>query len=152
MILKELQEALRLAEEKVQRAEEEREWAVEETQRAEEERQLAVEKAQFLEEESRASNLAEYLRGSHMLLCETLKCIERDPHKTTKGKTAKPDNKIRPNRMEPWDDFPGDQTRVFDLMLKEHAERKYPRMFESKVCSVPISSLSIYLSNFGSLP
>ena len=138
MILKELQEALRLAEEKVQRAEEER--------------RRAVEKAQFLEEESRASNLAEYLRGSHMLLCETLKCIERDPHKTTKEKTAKPENKTRPNRMEPWADFPKDQTRVFDLMLKEHAERKYPRLFESKVCSVPTSSLSIYLSNFGSLP
>ena len=90
-----------------QRTEEEKQRAEEEKQRAEEEKQRAENATRY----TRKTTLHECLTASHELQASIV--VETDKSLTTKGSTSIK-NKLYPQTLRSWDDFPEIHQRLFD--------------------------------------
>ena len=90
------------AQEEEQRRREEAERAQEEEQRGRQEAERAREEA---EEKTRKTTLPEFLNACHAHLYSGL-AVQTDATLSTRGDPTNANNKIRPERIQAWEDFP----------------------------------------------
>jgi hypothetical protein len=112
-----------------QRKREAAEQAQKEEQRRREEeqhRREAAEQAQKrAEETTRKTTLPEFLDACHNHLHSGL-TVQTDATLSTRGDPANANNKLRPNKLLQWDDFPAQQAAVWDeLMGSDFASERH---------------------------
>ena len=125
-----LQEQLRLA---IQRADEADQRAERERQRAKEavaERNLANERAEEAEQRTRKTTLTEYLDFCHTYLFQSIS-IQTDKSLSTQGDITSPKDKLRPNRLYPWNDFLAIQKDTQERLQLVYTDYNKQRIFES---------------------
>lgn len=104
----------------------------EEQQRREEEQRLREEeqrRREQVEATAQASNLPEFLEQCHDL--HTSIKVVTDKSLTTQGDVTKPDNRLYPKRILPWQDFDSSQAAVW-VRIGEDSELAPRRWFPSR--------------------
>jgi hypothetical protein len=98
--------------------EEQREREEEQRRREEEQRRReAAEKAQVRAEEStRKTTLPEFLDACHNHLHSSL-TVQTDATLSTRGDPANANNKLRPEKLLLWEDFPAQQASIWDELM-----------------------------------
>ena len=105
-----------------ERAQEEEQRRREEEQRRREEAERAQEKA---EKKTRKTTLPEFLNGCHVHLYSGL-TVQTDATLSTRGDPTNANNKIRPESIQTWEDFPVQQEAIWnelmgsDFILERH--------------------------------
>ncbi|OCK78448.1 hypothetical protein K432DRAFT_427263 [Lepidopterella palustris CBS 459.81] len=94
--------------EEAERAQEEARRAQEEAERAQEEERRRRERA---EEKTRKTTLPEFLDACHTHLYSGL-TVQTDRTLSTHGDPANANNKMRPERIVAWEDFPAQQEAI----------------------------------------
>ncbi|OCL01491.1 hypothetical protein AOQ84DRAFT_434837 [Glonium stellatum] len=108
--------------EEAEHAQEEAERAREEAERAQEEAEQARERA---EEKTRKTTLLELLDACHAYLYSGL-TVQADATLSTRGDPTNANNKIRPESIHTWEDFPARQEAIWndlmgsDFVLERH--------------------------------
>lgn len=104
MEVEELKELLLAEQQGRRKAEEEKQKAQEEKWKAEEEKQKLEEEKQKVDEEIQESTLTEYLSLCHEHLSESIS-VQTDKSLSTQGDPSNADGKLRPDYLQPWEDF-----------------------------------------------
>jgi hypothetical protein len=142
--IQEMQELLRIAEQRAEEAErgrqEERHRAEREQQRAEEaergrqeERHRAEreqQRADEAEEQTRRTTLDEYITACHDLVFSKF-AVQTDKTLTSRGPITNPRNKWCPTNLKPWSDFLEQQRHVFGT-LRDTLPTDDNQLFESR--------------------
>ncbi|KAH8755333.1 hypothetical protein F5883DRAFT_570921 [Diaporthe sp. PMI_573] len=113
------EEEQRRREEEQRRREEEQRRREEEQRRREEEqrRREAAEQAQDrAEEKTRKTTLPEFLNACHTHLHSGL-TVQTDATLSTRGDPANATNKLRPENLVLWEDFPAQQAAIWDVLM-----------------------------------
>jgi Lipopolysaccharide kinase (Kdo/WaaP) family len=121
------------AEREQQRAEDERERAEREQQRAEDERERAEreqQRAEEAEQRTRKTTLTEYLDFCHAYLFQSIS-VQTDKSLSTQGDITSPKNKLRPDRLRPWNDFLAIQKDTQERLQSVYADYDEQRVFEN---------------------
>jgi len=109
-----------------QRAKEEQKRAEEERKRAEEERKRAEE----AEQRTRKTTLTEYLDLCHAHLFQSIS-VETDKSLSTQGDITSPKDKLRPDRLRPWNDFLAIQKDTQERLQSAYTDYEKHRVFEN---------------------
>ncbi|KAL5113487.1 hypothetical protein ACEQ8H_008623 [Pleosporales sp. CAS-2024a] len=120
-------EEQRIREEEQRRREAAEQAQMEEQRRREEEQRMreAAEQAQMeeqrrreaAEKKIRMTNLPEYLDACHKYLYSGL-TVQTNTELTTQGNPANATDKLRPDDIVLWDDFPAEQQAIWDVLMK----------------------------------
>ncbi|PSN58807.1 hypothetical protein BS50DRAFT_345102 [Corynespora cassiicola Philippines] len=97
--------------------EQRRREAAEQAQKEEQQRREAAEQAQDrAEEKTRKTTLPEFLDACHTHLHSGL-TVQTDTTLSTRGDPANATNKLRPESLVRWEDFPAQQTAIWDVLM-----------------------------------
>lgn len=107
--------------------------AAEEQRREEEQRQREAAEADA--QPSRPNDLIEYLEACHSFSL-TLEVVTNTTL-TTRGDTTKPAGRPFPRRVVPWDDFPAEQEKVWNVLSTSacfNTQHTYPSAHQLAIC------------------
>ncbi|KAF1364326.1 hypothetical protein EJ07DRAFT_100012 [Lizonia empirigonia] len=107
----------RKAAEQAQKEEQRRREAAEQAQKEEQRRREAAEQSQDrAEQKTRKTTLPEFLDACHIHLHSRL-TIQTDATLSTQGDPANATNKLRPEKLVLWEDFPAQQSAIWDVLM-----------------------------------
>ncbi len=122
------EEEAREAEETIRRVKEE---TRETKERGEEEAREAEGRIRSAAEEIRPSTLCEYLGLCHEHLSKSI-TIQTIESRTTKGNPANAEGNLRPDYIQPWQDFLETQKEILERLYSHYSHDVMPRVFESR--------------------
>ena len=100
-------------------------------QKEKEERQKAEQREQKAEEELQETTLTEYLSLCHKYLSKSIS-VQTDKSLSTQGDLSNADGKLRPDYLQPWEDFLDIQKRTLESLFSIYPLDDMPRAFDSR--------------------
>lgn len=90
------------------------------------------EEKQKVDEEIQESTLNEYLSLCHEHLSESIS-VQTDKSLSTQGDPSNADGKLRPDYLQPWEDFIDTQKKTLETLYSTYpASDDMPRIFDSR--------------------
>ena len=99
--------------------------------KAEEEKQKEAKRRQKAEEELQETTLTEYLSLCHEYLSKSIS-IQTHKSLSTQGDPSNAENKLRPNYLEPWEDFLDTQKEILESLYSIYPSDNMPRVFDNR--------------------
>ena len=116
---------------KRQKAEQELQQAEQREQKEKEDRQKAEEELHEAKEETRPTTLLEYLSLCHEHWSESIS-VETNKSLSTQGDPSNAKGKLRPDRLEPWDDFLETQKMILESLYSVYPLHEMPQYFANR--------------------